>query len=62
MLNGEEHRGTVMSIVIMGFEQYLRDKDVYFFIIYFFLLSACVYVCACVYAVTGMPSATDMTG
>lgn len=28
MINREEHRGTVMSIVIMGFVQNLRDKGV----------------------------------
>ena len=64
MINREEHRGTVMSIVIMGFVQYLRDKGVCLF----FFLGKSVYVCAClrkcvcvcVHASTCMQSAIDL--
>lgn len=57
MINRGEHRETVMSIVIMGFVQYLRDKGVCFFL-------ACAYecVCACVCMSTCMQSAIDLIG
>ena len=52
MINREEHRDTVMSIVITGFVQYLRDKGVCFFA--FFCLCVCVCVCVCLCVCTDM--------
>lgn len=41
MINREEHRESVMSIVIMGFAPYLKDKAVYCF------SSLCVFALTC---------------
>ena len=61
MINREEHRDTVMSIVITGFVQYLRDKGVCFFC-FFLLVCVCLCVCVCVCALTCMQSAVALMG
>ena len=47
MINREEHRDTVMSIVIMGFVQYLRDKGVCVFAFFCSCVCARTHVCVC---------------
>lgn len=54
MINREEHRESVMSIGIMGFVPYLKDKSVYCFA----CVCVCVHICAC--ALTCMLSASNL--